>query len=260
MKILRAVQTHLTPTMERHKLYLVDSRAGYYLFRSKDKKKNIVFEKGRYSPACFRVQYWFKGCPPIFIERFDSKFNFCGSFVYQTQNELEFGFQRMAKDADIRLIKLFEEFSQGYTAPTYDMYQQLSLDVEEQAKYYARIHGLKLELDSDLASVDQNLILLRGTSLSDRHRCFLEQQKEIIALTAYLGELIRLKSNKDLKWGWQTQEAIVTENMVYPAQQRFMLIHNQNPCYSPLLMVLEAWNFMGFFVDARLINKITRIL
>ena len=260
MRILRAVQTCLVPTMERHKLYLVDASAGYYLFRSDDKRKNIAFEKGRYAPACFRVQYWFKGCPPIFIERFDPKYNFCGSFMYQTQEELESGFQRMAKDADTRLIKLFEEFSQGYTAPTYDMYQQLSLDAEGQAKHYARTHSLKLDLDDNLASVDQNISILRGSSLCDRRKCFREHQKEVIALTAYLGELIRLKSNKSLKWGWHTQEAITTNDMVYPAQQHFLLLHDQNPYYAPLLMVVEAWNYMGLFRNAGIINKIARII
>ncbi len=194
MKIKSLILKLAVPCLEEHGFNLCKSYAGYYEFKSNDEKKYIMFDISHLGLG-FRVRFSIVGTSMYGHNNFTlnsiNPYKFPSDFkMYSNKEEFEDILRYSLQFIKEHAIPIFDKLSEPLPSLTDKMYEKLEVDVVQKAIDFAKSHNLPIEYSvSTMEYLEKYLDFLKSGD-GNLAELFEANEKEIINMSAYLGESI----------------------------------------------------------------------
>ena len=174
---------------------------------------------------------------------------------YKSQAELEPMLNQIAEATVNNVLPYLNKRFQFLVTATDEMYEFLSDKPIAQAEIFAKNHGLSMEKTiENWIRLEEILLELRGNNIMRRKESFFQNIKEIIASTAYYGELERRTRKESLQWKWILEKYDMAG--VYSESRYFELCAEEGQIET-LGQVINFWNGFPEITGVRIHYSLT---
>lgn len=254
MRIKPGMMKKIVPVLERHGYHLYGQSGGVYDFCTEFHSRFIQFyTPGGNSRRGARLRGRFTVDRPHIRLELDRLSGLCRfrHADYASQAELDAHLDEIAAALEEKILPYLDAMVIGLASipetAKWALYHALSEDTEERATTCAHARHIPLEPSREAQEMlEAELLTLCPSDPALRGAAFLEQQEDLLDLTALAGELKRrvlyeIPGRGDAHWDWRPPEDDDLPDWC-PRISKYMLISRESGAgYDPLEWVLRYW-------------------
>lgn len=233
MKIKTVLMERMAPVLENYGYTMEEMGRLHYAFSTKNDSRVINISTQRLFPNKLRFDYYVNGKNSFMLnlDNFNAEFCYASQLTYNNHEELENYIDEVTKATVTIINPYLDIMEENYVTSSFEMYKRLSENTSHRAKEFAHKWNLPMEPEHENLKKLNSIMNGMKKNISRRKEEFLENEEEIINMSAYYGELIAIRGELPGRWMWidlsETVKSFVVETRGYDSLER----------------TISAWNF-----------------